>query len=329
MAEIKKTESMNPKKNNKRESVVGIAMATYNPDLRFFRLQIDSLLRQTHENWVCVIVDDASDEKIFKHIGEIVGHDPRFKLIKNDQNSGSFKSFETALIRLPPCDYICFCDQDDIWQPHKLSHLTELLSAPEVSFVHSDQTLIDEHGDLLARSCWDEEGRYVPRLGAGLLLFRNTVAGCAVMFKAEVLRTALPFPDIPTKQQPYYHDVWVAMHACIVGMGIALKEPLVFYRQHRGNLVGSRVSRRGVGLHLPTLLSRSKNLYQARRKLKEDFTASLARKGMLDEKINEAVSFTDSFWALCYRSLYYSIPNPKFFKTGMMLLLGCAFSRRR
>jgi glycosyltransferase involved in cell wall biosynthesis len=314
---------LKPSKNKK--PLVGIALATYEPDLVFFEQQIASLIRQTYREWICVVVDDCSSQKSFDAIQTIIGKDPRFIIYRNESNLGSFRSFEKAIGYLPPCEFVSFCDQDDIWQDYKLEFLVSLLKQPEISFVHSDQALIDKNGDVLAGSCWDAEGRYVPSIGTGLLLFRNTVSGCAVMFKSEVLGTALPFPDIPMKQQPYYHDVWIAMHACLYGQGMAIKEPLVLYRQHDNNQVGAGFH--GRGMHLPSLIGRSIRLYQSRLKLRNDFVYSLSQKNQLNENISEAVNFTDSFWALIYRCIHYSLPNPKFFKTGILLVVGYVFSR--
>ena len=39
---------------------VGIALATYNPNPALFARQIDSIRRQSHRDWICVVSDDCS-----------------------------------------------------------------------------------------------------------------------------------------------------------------------------------------------------------------------------------------------------------------------------
>ena len=60
------------------EKLVAICMATYNPPSELFERQIESIRRQTHRNWVCVISDDCSSPEGVAAMEAIIGDDPRF-----------------------------------------------------------------------------------------------------------------------------------------------------------------------------------------------------------------------------------------------------------
>ena len=57
---------------------VAIAMATHEPDRELLARQVDSIRAQTHEDWVCVVSDDASGPAGVKAIEEVLEGDERF-----------------------------------------------------------------------------------------------------------------------------------------------------------------------------------------------------------------------------------------------------------
>jgi hypothetical protein len=69
----------------------------------------------------------------------------------------------------------------------------------------------------------------------------NFATGCSMMFRARLLKQALPFPS-----QLQLHDHWIALLAAArAGGGISvIRHSLTKYRQHQRNLIGSRQSKR-------------------------------------------------------------------------------------
>jgi glycosyltransferase involved in cell wall biosynthesis len=302
--------------------VVGIALATYNPHFDFLLAQINSIKSQSYSNWKCVIVDDCSEKSAFDKICELVGADPRFECHRNEVNQGSFKTFERALSLLPSeAEFICFCDQDDIWVPTKIESQLEILLDSTISLVHTDQSLIDGQGKIFASSCWSMEGRNIPEATTDLLLFRNLITGCTTMFRKNILESALPFPSLRPKPQMYHHDMWIAMHACLHGRVVGLKESLVQYRQHGGNLVG--VASLQKSYMKAELLSRAHNAFAERLGLLDDFLVSLDRgKDKNFKNQQEQLYFIKSPLALFKRGFQFITPHPYFFRVWVMLFVG-------
>jgi glycosyltransferase involved in cell wall biosynthesis len=307
---------------NQKGPKVAIAMATYNPCLSYLIDQIWSLKNQTHKNWTCTIVDDNSREEKFQNLLEVIGDDSRFHVHRNGNNLGSFKTFERALTLVPEdAEFICYCDQDDVWIPTKLEIQLEAFQDPTVYLVHTDQSLIDEKSRVFVASCWTLEGRSVLEASTDLLLFRNLITGCTTMFRREVLKTALPFYPMRARPEMYHHDMWVAMHACVHGRVLGIKEPLVHYRQHSGNLVGVATLRRTVKFR--GLATRAGEAFKERWGLREDFLDSLERVQHQAHTIEaKKLSYLNNPFSLAFKGLQFVWEHPLFFRTLAMLGVG-------
>jgi len=304
------------------EPMVGIVLATYNPCLSYLIDQVNSLKNQTYKNWKCIVVDDCSSEEKFRNIRCILSGDARFELHRNTKNQGSFKTFETGLCLLPKeAKFVCYCDQDDIWAPTKLAEQLKAFKDESVYLVHTDQMLINEDNQVFIKSCWELEGRNVYEASTDLLMFRNLITGCTTMFRREVLNTALPFYPPRPSHIMYHHDMWVAMHACVHGRVIGLKNPLVMYRQHGANLVGVATLRKK--LVFRNLALRAGQAFRERWGLRQDFLDSLER---FDRKTcalqRRSLSYLDRPWALIRKGFDFVWHHPLFFRTWIMLGVG-------
>src|SRR4051794_33284446 len=60
--------------------LVAICMAAFEPPLKLFRRQIESIRAQTLSDWICVVSDDCSDPERFAEMGALLDGDPRFVL---------------------------------------------------------------------------------------------------------------------------------------------------------------------------------------------------------------------------------------------------------
>ncbi|MDX1919135.1 MAG: glycosyltransferase family 2 protein [Candidatus Caenarcaniphilales bacterium] len=224
------------------EPLIAIAMATYNPSKEFLIKQLESLKNQTYKNWFCVIVDDCSQPESFEEIQKLIQNDNRFKLYQNEKNLGAYLTFEQGLLKIPEgTQFITFCDQDDVWLPNKLEILSKkLIDNPKAYLVHSDLETINENDKTIQKSCWDFEKRSVDKIRTEFLILRNLVTGCSMMFRKEILNQALPFPSIEEPNNKFIlHDLWITLCCSVLGPIEFFREPLVLYRQHSNNVVGS------------------------------------------------------------------------------------------
>lgn len=259
---------------------VGIALAIYKPDIELLRRQLMTIREQTYQNWFLLIHDDCSlsadqlkslDDLIVSILAD-VRFERRFALMQGAERRGAVGNFSSALAAMPgDCALIAFCDQDDEWVPEKLAAMVAEFADTRVMAVHSDLSLIDREGKLLSESCWTIERRDRDVTSFARLMVRNSVTGCALMFRSSLLSLILPIPAVTIAKPEFFHDVWVAMMALSQGRVLSLPRPLVRYRQHGGNVVGAERPNR-----LPPLS-----------RLLEKATHALATRCSLEEALHE------------------------------------------
>jgi hypothetical protein len=219
-----------------QSGLVGIAMATYNPDPILFARQISSIRAQSYSNWCCVISDDGSDPTYMSQMLRLIGEDKRFAIRKNASRVGFYRNFERALASLPAqCAYFAFSDQDDVWKPSKLSEqVAQVSSSQNVECVYSDMEIVSSAGPTLSRTFFvHRDGVYGSLSG---LLLANTITGMTMLFKSGLRKLALPFPATPNLT---YHDHWIALLAESASSLKYISDPLVEYVQHGGNHTGA------------------------------------------------------------------------------------------
>ncbi|MEH1797317.1 MULTISPECIES: glycosyltransferase family 2 protein [unclassified Nostoc] len=217
---------------------IGIVLATYNPQIEYFKKQIQSIQNQTWQNWVCYIVDDCSQPKYQAEIKKIVGNDSRFICHFHSDNLKHYYNFERGLqycVNDFTITAIAFSDQDDIWQAEKLEILIAKLRSEQLLLVHSDLELINSYDETINPSTWNFEERNPENATVELLLLRNVVTGCSLLFCTSLIPYILPFPQ---HQIAWHHDWWVALVAIQKGKIGHIRQPLIRYRIHSSNTVG-------------------------------------------------------------------------------------------
>jgi glycosyltransferase involved in cell wall biosynthesis len=234
-----------------RPGLVAIAMATYDPPPELFAAQIASLREQSHTDWRCVIVDDASPAGL-EGIERAVAGDPRFSVHRLAARRGPYGAFEQALALVPPdAQYVALCDQDDRWDPGKLATLVAALRAqPAAQLAFCDQRIVTADGVLLSPTYWTDRSAEPGPLAR--LLVANTVSGSASLFRRDLLGLALPFP--PQVGPDAFHDHWIALVARSRGPLVFVDRALQDYVQHGGNVIG----------HAPRSVARSSAPWQER-----------------------------------------------------------------
>jgi O-antigen biosynthesis protein len=212
--------------------LVAIAMATFDPDPLLLERQLGSIRGQTHEDWVCLVSDDGSRPERLEHLRALTADDERFTVSVGGERLGFYANFERALRMVPPAaDLVALADQDDRWYPEKLEVLTGALG--DAQLVYSDMRIVDESGQVLSDTFWQERRNNYTDLAS--LLLSNTVTGAASLFRRELLDLVLPFPE-PVGDP--FHDQWIASVALATGRIAYVDRPLYDYVQHGAGALG-------------------------------------------------------------------------------------------
>jgi glycosyltransferase involved in cell wall biosynthesis len=218
---------------------VSVALCTYQGE-KYLEEQLESLARQTQLPDELIVCDDGSTDGTTEIVKGFRSR-ARFpvRLYLNEVQLGHTKNFEKA-IGLCEGDFIFLADQDDVWNPNKLSTQAHILvDSPEVGAVFSDGHVVNER--LVSRdlSLWATYGfsaRLQQRFAQGkafdILLRRNVISGMTLGFKARFRDLVLPIPG------DWFHDHWIAVLIAATADVAMVPQRLVKYRQHAGQALG-------------------------------------------------------------------------------------------
>lgn len=217
---------------------IAILLATYNGG-RYLREQLDSLFQQTLKDWTLYVHDDGSADQTCEILKEYAKRYDNLIVLDYPSQHGAKDNF-LSLLQKVDADYYLFCDQDDKWVADKIEKQMAVMEETERGnpgkpvLVFSDLFIVD--GDLnQIGTMWKQENIRPEHLTTfdegGALEF---VTGCTMLFNKQAKGVTV-FPA----GKAVMHDAWVTL--CVLrsgGVVEAIREPLVCYRQHGGNVLG-------------------------------------------------------------------------------------------
>ena len=245
---------------------VSVALCTHN-GAGYLREQLVSIVEQDYPVTQIVVGDDASSDATLAIVAEVAETAPHIQWIvkPRTQALGVTANFEDTIAACTS-DVTVLCDQDDVWETHKVKRLVEVLEAKGAVAVATDAALIDHQGERLGETLWARYGvrsgdleMFDQGLGWKALLRRNLVTGATMAIVTDVAHAAAPYP------RAWLHDEWLAIVAASSGGLVMLEEELTRYRIHADNVVGAR--KRGLRLYADRLTEdgRARNGWLLRR----------------------------------------------------------------
>ena len=222
---------------------IDVLMATYNGE-KFIRQQLDSLFRQTIQNFTLIIRDDVSSDNTLQIIESYRQKFPdRILLISDEQkNVGVTQNFN-LLLEKSAADYIFFCDQDDVWLPSKIETSLSAIQALETvhtqtpCLVYADMKSIDEQGNIIANSVWQQLNLSPKYFTLNRLLVQNIPHGCTMLINKAMRNLVFPIP-----KEAILHDHWIALLAAACAKHASINEPLMLLRNHSSNISRKKIS---------------------------------------------------------------------------------------
>lgn len=126
---------------------VDVIIPAYN-GARYLSLAIESVIAQTFEDWMIVLVDDGSTDNIDDVARPFVDRlGSRLKYIK--QTNSGVSAARNRGIRDSSAEFLALIDSDDIWLPTRLADSVRAFEGrPEVGLSYSFVSLIDENGQI-------------------------------------------------------------------------------------------------------------------------------------------------------------------------------------
>ncbi len=221
--------------------MVDIVMAVYNGE-RYLAEQIDSILQQSYRDIRLYIRDDGSADRSAQIIDSYAQRCPeRVIAVRDTQTAGSACRNFMLLLQHTTADYVMFSDQDDVWLPDKVRHsleqmeeIEQRIGADKPVLVFGSYRPVDEHLNAIHDRAGDrQEAAY--KLAFSNLLVQNYVNGNLMMANRTLVRQMGTYAD-----GILMHDWWAALLAAGGGEIRHIDEEMLLYRQHAGNVVGSK-----------------------------------------------------------------------------------------
>lgn len=217
---------------------VDILLATYNGE-QYLREQLNSILSQSYSNFRLLISDDLSTDGTREILAEYVEKDKRIIIFNQEKNLGVVKNFEFLLKKVEN-KYYMFSDQDDIWKENKIEKSIQTLEETNSDLVYTDLEVVDENLNVTYKSYWKLKGIYnkIKKYNNFESLYLNNfVTGCTILSKKEFIKEVLPLPNT---SKFVLHDYWIPLILSQKHKITYIEEPLIKYRQHKNNKVGSK-----------------------------------------------------------------------------------------
>jgi glycosyltransferase involved in cell wall biosynthesis len=217
----------------------GIAIPAYG-GRDFIGATLRSVLNQTHEDWVCVVVNDGPEDgtgDVVRGIG-----DARVRYVCDGKRRGQFGNFNRAVLEAlrEDVDFVRLLCADDVLYPHDLSDMLRLFAThPRVGLVATYFDGIDAGGRPLFRT---DLTRFRDRVMSGRqyllkgVAVGNTIGGpSSVALRREAVETAGLFDTRVNHSGE--SDLWhrVAAHWDVAWVG---ERPGLCYRFHDASITG-------------------------------------------------------------------------------------------
>lgn len=156
---------------------VSVVMAIYNSAATLGQA-IESVLRQTDQNFEIVAVDDASTDNSQEILARYVAHHPdRIRMIHRDTNGGAAAARNDG-IRATDSEFVSFLDADDLYLPRRLEAAVACLDrSPSAAAAYTD-----------CRVCRSDGSELVPSL-IGFSGLRRAVANWRDVSRCEPMHT--------------------------------------------------------------------------------------------------------------------------------------------
>lgn len=249
---------------------IAIIMATYNGE-KFLGEQIDSICRNTVQDWKLYLFDDGStDGTILAAESYAARYPGKIQIHRNEKNlrsAGNFYCGARFVYEREPADYYMFCDQDDRWDADKIEvtlkkmqeleqesasvsrrHTQPFGKEPAVGeragasdiplLVYTDSRMTDQEGHEICPSFQAASHLNSENCDFAHLLMENKMPGCTQMMNHALLTAAFSHPGIP--EHFIMHDWWLGLVAACFGRIGYLNRATMGYRQHGGNVVGGQ-----------------------------------------------------------------------------------------
>jgi len=206
-------------------TLVSVIIPTHNR-AHLLQRTLESVLKQSTENLEVIVVDDGSTDGSGALAAAM---DPRVSVLRNPEPAGVSVARNRGIASASG-EWIAFCDDDDLWAPNKLQQQLTAADAAGANWVYAGDVNVDDQLRVLSGGPPPDPAAVMARLPRSNPLASG---GSNVVVRSNILAEVGTFD--PTLRRTEDWDLWIRIAS--KGPPACVREPLVAYRFHRGNVV--------------------------------------------------------------------------------------------
>jgi glycosyltransferase involved in cell wall biosynthesis/GT2 family glycosyltransferase len=160
---------------------ISVAVPVYKVSLEILRQMVDSVRRQTYDNWeLCIAHGDPDDAPARSYLAGAAKEEGRIKVEFLSSNAGISKNSDSAL-NLCSGEFVALLDHDDTLAPFALFEVAQVLNDnPALDFIYSDKDQLSEDGLLRM------DPLFKPQWSPDVMLSANYLTHLCVMRTTEI-----------------------------------------------------------------------------------------------------------------------------------------------
>lgn len=165
----------------KYKPLISVIIPTYNVSRELLSECLDSILKQSYENFeICIADDKSTNEETINTLKEYIKKDSRVKVIFREENGMISKASNDA-IKLANGEFLVLVDNDDTIDKDALYHFVSVLNQDKtIDLIYSDEDKMDMKGNLL-------EPHFKPDFSPDTFLGMNYICHLVCLRKSIVL----------------------------------------------------------------------------------------------------------------------------------------------
>lgn len=184
---------------------------------------IDSIVKQTYEDWELILCDDCSTDSTYQVAKEYAEKNKKIVLLRNDKNLRLSATLNKCL-SVARGELIARMDADDYCKHHRLKVQVDFLDThPEVDCVGSAMIVFDEDGEKGVR-----RGLEYPT--KDYLKYSTPFAHPTIMMRKKAYDELDGYTKSPKAIRCDDTDLWFRFYALGFN-GYNIQEPLYYYRE--------------------------------------------------------------------------------------------------
>lgn len=222
-----------PVKPLPNQPLISVLIANYNY-ASYIGRAIESVLRQTYQNFEIIVCDDGSNDDSLEVINSYAARDERVFVIAK-RNGGQASALNAAFLRAKG-DIIAILDADDTWYANRLEMVRNtFLADHRVGFVYHRLKVVDAEGRLMRlfpKPNVMVSGWVLCKLNREWLVPKSPAS--SISLHRSIAEQVFPLPE----EFRAIADTVITWRSSVIAFCQPIYEPLGIWQQHRNNTTG-------------------------------------------------------------------------------------------